>query len=494
MCAEDAISWIDLIEKSILERPFSSTPGSYPSLLLKSLALLLFWPDWQVRKRASLTVERILIIEESHFAEALADVIFTESISGIIDQTLRKVRTNHSDPSTFTIPGEWYVQVLRLLLMPKGPELEKLAIHTLLLASVPRLGWNFCFLALVTTIIDAILVEVDGSVWLRWVHSQADSNHWKESEMFRKTAIDRVLQCPDRKVRDNALITLVALNVPSVRSALWAHIENSINDLDVNEYVRIPERNVAIFHCQEGHLYNTEVFIGFAFVIACYIVLNPVLPLSFSDEGEITYNMKRENKAYSFRDQLAEMHLRRELAEKKRKEGKLTAAQKQVMEKELAKEKEIRIEMRHMYDTAEVKLDEARAMVAADNQGAFARWVGHSAKYGLLHQQDNVRPELLFNFCIPLTRSHLVSKEAAQLFLAYRDIAFPHTEDYLDELLGSTILRVIGSHWRIADWAEEPLPSALDRSLQLLNERAFVVETGDDVSAKCKYIDMSCNS
>ncbi|KIH47866.1 hypothetical protein ANCDUO_22069, partial [Ancylostoma duodenale] len=193
---------------------------------------------------------------------------------------------------------------------------------------------------------------------------------------------------------DNALITLVALNVPSVRKALWVHIETSIKELEVTEYVRIPEKHVSIYQCQEGHLYNTEV-------------------LDF-DEGEISYNMKRENKAYSFRDQVAEMQLRRELAEKKRKEGKLTAAQKQVMEKELAKEKEIRDEMRQMYGLAEPKLDEARAMVAADHQGAFAR------------------PELLFNFCIPLTRSHLVSKNAAQLFLAYRDIAFPHTEDYLE--------------------------------------------------------------
>ncbi|KIH45088.1 hypothetical protein ANCDUO_24876, partial [Ancylostoma duodenale] len=61
-------------------------PGSYPPLLLKSLTILLFWPDWQVRKRASLAVERILIIEESHFAEALADVIFTETINGFVDQ------------------------------------------------------------------------------------------------------------------------------------------------------------------------------------------------------------------------------------------------------------------------------------------------------------------------------------------------------------------------------------------------------------------------
>ncbi|PIO68756.1 hypothetical protein TELCIR_09444 [Teladorsagia circumcincta] len=352
MSTDDAFAWIDLTEKMILERPISNSPGSYPPMCLKSLAILLFWPHWQVRKRSSLALERILAVEESHFAEALADVIFTETINGFVDQTLRKVMQCHQDPQSFTVPGEW----------------------------------------------------------------------------------------------DNALITLVALNFPSVRDALWSHIEKNIAELDVGEYVRIPEKHVLIYQCSEGHLYNTEV-------------------LEF-DEGEITYNMRRENKAYSFRDQLAEIQLRRELAEKKRKEGKLTAAQKQVMEKELAKEKVIRDEMRQMYVAAEVKIDEARAMVAADHLGAM------------------IRTNLLFDYCIPLTRSHLVSKNAADLFFAYRDIAFPHTEDYLDELLGSTILRVIGAHWHVANWHDEPLNSALQRSLQLLNERAFVVETGDDVRQK----------
>ncbi|VDM51837.1 unnamed protein product, partial [Angiostrongylus costaricensis] len=415
---------------------FKRASTSYPALILKTMTILLFWPNWQVRKRATLSVERILRVEKTHFAVALASEIFTETINGYVDQVhliyctdlvheimCRKLKRNQPDSSA-TVLGEWYVKVLRLLLVTEGPELDELAIHTLLLASVQR------------------LVEVDGSVWLRWMHSQADSDRWEASALFREKAVTLVLCCTDRNVRDNALVTLVALNVPSIRSALWDHIEKSVSELNVDDYVRIPERHVSIYRCTEGHLYNTDV-------------------LEF-DEGEISHNMRRENKAYSFRDQLAELQLRRELAEKKRKEGKLTALQKQVMEKELAKEKEIRDEIGRMYENIEVKLDELRAMVSADHRGALAR------------------TNLLFDYCIPLTLSHLVSRNAAQIFLVYCSIAFPQTEDCLCELVASTTLRVLGARWSILNWCDEPLAAAIRRLLQHLNERAFVIDTEDD--------------
>ena len=140
----------------------------------------------------------------------------------------------------------------------------------------------------------------------------------------------------------------------------------------------------------------------------------------------------------------------------------MTAKQKQVMDKELASEKIIRDEIQALYADAEARLDEVRAMVAADHQGAF------------------LRSSILFDICLPLTRSQLICAEAVKLFLAYRDAAFPHSEDYLHELLASSWLRVIGSKWNESTWATEPLNDALKRTFALLNERAFVIDTGDD--------------
>ena len=58
-------------------------------------------------------------------------------------------------------------------------------------------------------------------------------------------------------------------------------------------------------------------------------------------------NMKRESKVYSYKEQLEELQLRRELEERKRKQGKLkepvlTSKQKELMRLQLEKESGIR--------------------------------------------------------------------------------------------------------------------------------------------------------
>lgn len=47
-----------------------------------------------------------------------------------------------------------------------------------------------------------------------------------------------------------------------------------------------------------------------------------------SNEDNKEMNMKRESKAYSYKDQLEELQLRREIEEKKRREGKIKQVQK----------------------------------------------------------------------------------------------------------------------------------------------------------------------
>ncbi|UMM21336.1 hypothetical protein L5515_003059 [Caenorhabditis briggsae] len=428
---QEAVAWTKLVEIVILDRPVidKTAAPNFSQPALKSLSLLVFWPDWRVRRQASKSLLNILNIEKALFAEALADLIFLETTNGTIDQLLRRVPGCPTPTDSWQVPGEWYVSTLKHLLTPKEPELDKLAIHTLLLASIQR------------------LVEVDGSVWLRWVHEHRESKTWQASELFRETAIQRVLQCKDRGVRNTALITLVALHDERLRQDLWKHVEANIRELEVKDYGRITENEMAIYKCPEGQLYNTRV-------------------LDFDEAAGI-----KGTKGTSIEDQLAEIQLIRELAEKRRKEGKLSAKQKQVMDKELAAEKETRDAIKGLFETAEAKLNEARAMVMADAAGAFAR------------------SDLLFDYCMPLTRSLLVAEQAACLFLAYRDACFEHSDDYLEELVGSNWLRVIGAHHRVRGWYDEPLDSALKRMFSLLNERAFVVDSGDDDDADAILFD-----
>ena len=68
--------------------------------------------------------------------------------------------------------------------------------------------------------------------------------------------------------------------------------------------------------------------------------------ISASDENAHLRNMKRENKGYSYKDQIADFELQKELDAKKGKKKELTAKQKELMAGEIAKEAVIRFQFR----------------------------------------------------------------------------------------------------------------------------------------------------
>lgn len=51
---------------------------------------------------------------------------------------------------------------------------------------------------------------------------------------------------------------LVALNVPAITEGLWKHVEQNVTELDIRRYVKVTDKEVAIFKTADGQLYNME--------------------------------------------------------------------------------------------------------------------------------------------------------------------------------------------------------------------------------------------
>ncbi|XP_050533442.1 eIF-2-alpha kinase activator GCN1 isoform X2 [Daktulosphaira vitifoliae] len=127
---------------------------------------------------------------------------------------------------------------------------------------------------------------------------------------------------------ENVLSTISKMNgdiiIPSIIEKIRLCLVNN------NSYINVTEEEYAIYLHPEGDLYNKSILAN--------------------KENEDTINlknMKRESKAYSFKEQQEEIMLRKEIEAKKIKEGKmkkpeLSPKQKEAMDIELKKESEIR--------------------------------------------------------------------------------------------------------------------------------------------------------
>nr|XP_019554630.2 eIF-2-alpha kinase activator GCN1 [Aedes albopictus] len=130
---------------------------------------------------------------------------------------------------------------------------------------------------------------------------------------------------------ENTLATLSRISPEVILPVLVRNVTDQLNNSRMSN---VTDEEYFTYLTPDGELYDKSV-------------------IPNSEEQTSTAHLKRENKAYSYKEQLEELTLRREIEEKRRKEGKskppqLTPKQKEAIEKQTEKEKAIKTRLREL--------------------------------------------------------------------------------------------------------------------------------------------------
>ncbi|XP_055603671.1 eIF-2-alpha kinase activator GCN1 [Uranotaenia lowii] len=132
---------------------------------------------------------------------------------------------------------------------------------------------------------------------------------------------------------ENTLATLARISPEVILPVLVKNVTDHLNNARM---CNVTDEEYFTYLTPDGELYDKSV-------------------IPNSDELTNTAHLKRENKAYSYKEQVEELQLRREIEEKRRKEGKskppqLTPKQKEAIEKQTEKERAIKTRLRELND------------------------------------------------------------------------------------------------------------------------------------------------
>lgn len=234
---------------------------------------------------------------------------------------------------------------------------------------------------------------------------------------------------------ENALARIVKLSPDTILPSLIHAIVAKLQDPEI---LRITKDEYFTYLTPEGELYDKSVLPG-------------------SDDDILTsMNMKRESKVYSFKEQQEELQLRRELYEKQKKEGKikepkLTPKQEEAVKLQFAKESATRKRL----SVLNSKIQDVVSLVSglmSGNRDELALYL------------KDLLPGILKNLVSPLAAPKMV-----ELFISLEKTVAISTP-ILRDLIAHVILRQQEPQCDLEpSWEEEPLESAVKRSLQQLH-------------------------
>nr|XP_043881729.1 eIF-2-alpha kinase activator GCN1 [Solea senegalensis] len=229
-----------------------------------------------------------------------------------------------------------------------------------------------------------------------------------------------------------------ALCVLSPNKMLPRVISRIIEGLSQTALLQVTREEYAIMLTPEGELYDSSII------------------QSAQEESTKKANMKRENKAYSYKEQIIELELKEELKKKKgiTEEVQLTSKQKERMQNQLDKESSIRKRLQGL---------------DADLQSVIGL-----LEAVLVEKPAQLTRELpaVFQVLLPLLQSPLAAPCIHQVFLDIGKCLMPKHLHYLAVLVGHVTLRLLKPECDLDEaWGQEDLNTAANRTIMLLHNQ-----------------------
>ncbi|XP_005190412.2 stalled ribosome sensor GCN1 [Musca domestica] len=259
----------------------------------------------------------------------------------------------------------------------------------------------------------------------------------KHVQLFERV----VLKFKPTLLYENAIATLARISSDTFLPLL---IRNVTNDLNNPSMINVTDDEYFTFLTPDGELYDKSV-------------------IPNTEDLYSTTGLKRENKAYSYKEQIEELQLRREIEEKKRKDGKakpikLTPKQEEVIRNQTEKELQIKKRLRDLNNKLlnAVKIIEAAFIGSRDN---FT-----------LHF-----PKILSTILIAM-KSPLAADRLVQLYIYLNDACFEIPT--LGKQIAVTTIRLQKPHCDLNnDWLNIKLDDAVMSTITEL--KTYTLDSGN---------------
>ncbi|XP_065343673.1 stalled ribosome sensor GCN1 isoform X1 [Cloeon dipterum] len=283
-----------------------------------------------------------------------------------------------------------------------------------------------------------LVVTADPRLWLKLLrHANVDPEKFVEAnqERLKTLLVDNFENKPSHF---NALKTVISVGWTFILPGL---VDKCLRQLEDSALLTVSQVDYQTYLTPEGELFDKSV------------------ASADSNDGLMNAkNMKRESKAYSYKEQVEEMQLRKELAEKRKKQGlkvepELSQKQKEAIRLQLEKESAVRSRLFAMNASLQATI----AMVDAAVEGqpdAFSFYF------------KDLIPALLQTL-----QSHLASESTHLLFLRLGRCVFGVQQRTLNLLVAYTLLRLHSPKCALDEaWQQEELSSAVQRTISLLDK------------------------